>query len=372
MFGNSWRLGRIAGIEIRIDTSWVVIALLVTYSMFLQLADAYPNFSRPGLVLLAVAFALLFFGSVLGHEMAHAITAKRRGIPVRGITLFLFGGATHAKVESQGPRDELIVSVVGPLSSLVLAAVFFLLGTALVGVLRPLGGGLRYLGFVNLALALFNMLPGFPLDGGRVLRSLVWRATGSLSRATRIASIAGQTVGYLLIGLGVFFLFNQILFSAVWLAAIGWFLVQAARSSYQELEVRRFLEGVEAEDLMTPELVSIPADLSLRDAVDDFFMRYEHGAFPVDEGGRTAGLLTLRSVKKVPREQWEARRVRDSMDPLGEQLSVSPDARMDRVLTKLQDGDRRRVLVVRNGEVVGMITASDIARWLERRRALMA
>jgi Zn-dependent protease/predicted transcriptional regulator len=372
MFGNSWRLGRIAGIEVRIDTSWVVIALLVTYSMFLQLDEAYPAFARPGLVVLAVLFALLFFGSVLGHELAHAVVARRRGIPVRGITLFLFGGATHAKVESRGPKDELIVSVVGPLSSLLLAVTFFLLGTALREVFRPLGGGFRYLGFVNLLLAIFNMLPGFPLDGGRVLRSLVWRATGSLSRATRIASIAGQTVGYLLIGVGVFFLTQQILFSAIWMAAIGWFLVQAARSSYQELEVRRFLEGVEAEELMTPELVSIPADLSLRDAVDDYFMRYDHSAFPVDEGGRTTGLLTLRSVKQVQRDQWDARRVRDAMHPLGDELTVVPDARMDRVLTKLQDGDRRRVLVVRNGEVVGMITASDVARWLERRKALMA
>lgn len=372
MFGNSWRLGRIAGIEVRIDTSWVVIALLVTYSMFLQLREAYPPFSRPGAALLAVFLALLFFGSVLGHEMAHAITARRRGIPVRGITLFLFGGATHAKVESQGPRDELVVSVVGPLSSLVLAVAFFALGTALREVLSPLGGGLRYLGFVNLLLAIFNMLPGFPLDGGRVLRSLVWRATGSLSRATRVASIAGQTVGYLLIGVGVFFLIQQILFSAIWLAAIGWFLVQAARSSYQELEVRRFLEGVEAEELMTPELVSIPADLSLRDAVDDYFMRYDHSAFPVEEDGRTAGLLTLRSVKQAPRDQWDSRRVRDAMHQLGDEITVVPDTRMDRVLTKLQDGDRRRVLVVRNGEVVGMITASDIARWLERHRALMS
>jgi Zn-dependent protease/predicted transcriptional regulator len=374
MFGNSWRLGRIAGVEVRIDTSWVVIALLVTYSMFALLRDLFPDFSRPGAVLLGAFFAILFFGSVLAHEMAHALVAKRRGIPVRGITLFLFGGATHAKVDAQGPRDELVVSVVGPVSSVLLGGVFLLLGMALRPVLRPLGFGFLYVGGVNLVLALFNMLPGFPLDGGRVLRSLVWRATGNLSRATRVASTAGQVVGFLLIAAGVFSLTQgqEELFRAIWLAAIGWFLVQAARSSYQEVEVRRFLEGVEAEDLMTPELVSIPGEVTLRDAVDEYFMRYNHGAFPVTEDGRTSGLLTLRTVKQIPRDGWDARRVRDAMDPIGDQLTVSPETRMDRVLTKLQEGDRGRVLVVRDGEVVGMITASDITRWLERRRALMA
>ncbi len=373
MFGGSWRLGRIAGIEIRIDTSWVVIALLVTYSLYLQFSDAFEGMGRPAAVLMAAAFALLFFGSVLTHELAHAVTAKRRGIPVRGITLFLFGGATHAKVESKGPGEEFVIAGVGPLTSLVLGGVFLLLGFAgreLLG--RPLSGGLRYLGFVNLILAVFNMLPGFPLDGGRVLRAIVWRATGSLSRATRVASVAGQVVGYMIVAGGVFFLTQGIVVSAIWLAAIGWFLAQAARGSYEELHVRRMLESVEAEDLMSPELVSIPAELPLRTAVDDFFMRYDHGAFPVEEDGRTVGLLTLHGVKRVPQAEWAARTAGDIMEPLGEQCSVEASARMDEVLSKIQEAGSRRCLVVRDGHVVGIITPSDIARWLERRRALRA
>jgi Zn-dependent protease/predicted transcriptional regulator len=373
VFGNSWRLGRIAGIEIRIDTSWVVIALLVTYSLYLQFAEAFEDLAPAPAVLLAALFALLFFGSVLTHELAHAVTARRRGIPVRGITLFLFGGATHAKVESRGPSEELVISVVGPVTSLVLGGAFLLLGYAgrdLLG--GPVGGGFRYLGAVNLLLAVFNMLPGFPLDGGRVLRAIVWRATGSLSRATRVASVAGQVVGYLIVAVGVFYLVQGVLVTAIWLASIGWFLAQAARNSYEELQIRRMLEAVEAEDLMSPELVSVPAGLPLRTAVDDFFMRYDHGAFPVDEAGQIVGLLTLRGVKRVPAAEWEARTARDTMEPISEQCSVDASARMDVVLSKIQDGGSGRCLVTRDGQVVGIITPSDIARWLERRRALRA
>lgn len=372
MFGNSWRLGRIAGVEVRVDTSWVVIALLVTYSLYLQFSQAFRRLAPGAAVLLAAAFALLFFGSVLAHEMAHAILARRRGIPVRGITLFLFGGATHAKVESRGPRDELVVSLIGPATSLALGGLFLLVG--IVGrevMARPIAGGLRYLGAVNLMLAIFNMLPGFPLDGGRVLRSIVWRVTGSLSRATRVASIAGQVVGYLIVGIGVVFLTQGVLVSAIWLASIGWFLAQAARSSYEELQVRRMLESVDAEDLMSPDLVSVPGDLTLRQAVDDYFMRYDHAAFPVEDEGHTIGLLTLRGVKRVQQEEWTARRVEETMEPLGEQVSVDAGARMDRVMAKLQEGGLGRCLVIRDGDVVGIITPSDIARWLQRRRALI-
>lgn len=372
MFGNSWRLGRLGGVEVRIDTSWVVIALLVTYSLYLQFTRAFEDLAPAAAVVLAAIFALLFFASVLAHEMAHAQVARRRGIPVRGITLFLFGGATHAKIEAKGWRDEFLVSVVGPVTSLVLGGLLFALGTVVQAGIRPVGGGLRYLGVVNMMLAVFNMLPGFPLDGGRVLRSLVWRATGSLARATRVASVAGQIVGYLLIAVGVFFLIQGVLVSAIWLAAIGWFLAQAARSSYEQLQVQGLLDSVDAEDLMSPNLVAVPPDITLRWAVDEYFMRYDHSAFPVKEDGRTTGLLTLRAVKRIPQGEWVRRSVREVMEPLSDQVSVDADAPMNRVVTKIQEGGVGRCLVVKDGEVVGIITPADIARWLERRRLLRA
>jgi Zn-dependent protease/CBS domain-containing protein len=371
MFGSSWRVGRIAGVEVRIDSSWAVIALLVTYSMYLRVLYLYGSVSTTGAVALAILSAVLFFGSVLVHELAHALVSQARGIRVLDITLFLFGGATRARVESRGPGDEFLIAVVGPLTSGILAALFGIVAGLGSDVLsRPLAGTLGYLAWVNLLLAGFNLVPGFPLDGGRLLRSAIWKATGSLRRATQIASGAGQAVGWLLVAGGVAWLLAGDLAGGIWFAFIGWFLVQAARSSYQELQLRHMLGGVEAEDVMAGNLVRIPPDLSLQDAVDDYFMRYDHSGFPVDEQGRTIGLLTLRGVRRVPREQWSARRVRDHMVPLSDQVVVTPDARMDGVLGKLQDSEAGRVLVVQDGEVVGIITPTDLTRWLRRWRTV--
>jgi CBS domain-containing protein len=274
-------------------------------------------------------------------------------------------------VESRGPGDEFLIAVVGPLTSLLLAGVFGVVDALGRDALsRPVAGTFGYLAWVNLLLAVFNLVPGFPLDGGRLLRSAIWRATGSFSRATRIASLAGQTVGWLLVAGGVLFLLGGNLAGGIWFAFIGWFLVQAARASYQELQLRDMLRGVEAQDVMAGNLLRIPPELTLQEAVDDYFMRYDHGAFPVEEQGRTIGLLTLRGVRRVPRDQWPTRRVRDFMVPLGDQVVVAPHARMDGVLGKLEDGEAGRVLVVEDGEVVGIITASDLTRWLRRWRAL--
>jgi len=373
MFGNSWRLGRILGVEVRIDTSWAVIALLVSYSLYVRYTTVYPDLRTSAAITLGVVTAILFFGSVLTHELSHSLMARARNIPVKGITLFMFGGATEAKVESRGPWDEFIISVVGPLTSFALGAIFGLIGMSGQDALpESIAGMFGYLSLVNLSLGVFNLLPGFPLDGGRVLRSAVWKATNSLSKATRVAAIGGQIVGYGMVALGLFLLFGGAFAPGVWLGFIGWFLAQAAQNSYQELQIRRFLQGVEADDVMVTDLVPLPASISLQEAVDDYFMRYDHGAFPVQEDGRTVGLLTLRSVKRVPREEWPRRRVADSMDPLGEQLTVTPQTPMDRVLTKLQEEEAQRVLVVDGGDVIGIITPLDVARWLQRRRAIEA
>jgi Zn-dependent protease/CBS domain-containing protein len=370
LFGTSWRVGRIAGIEVRVDSSWVVIALLITYSMYLRASILYPELSGGGAVALGILATVLFFGSVLVHELAHALVSQARGIRVQDITLFLFGGATRARVESRGPGDEFLIALVGPLTSGLLAGLFGIIaGLGREVLSRPLAGTFGYLAWVNLLLAVFNLVPGFPLDGGRLLRSAIWRATGSLSRATRIASLSGQAVGWLLVAGGVLFLLGGDLAGGIWFAFIGWFLVQAARASYQELQLRDLLRGVEAEDVMAGNLLRIPPDLSLQDAVDDYFMRYDHSAFPVEEQGRTIGLLTLRGVRRVPSEQWSSRRVRDLMVPLSDQVVVAPHARMDGVLGKLEDGEAGRVLVVEDGEVVGIITPTDLTRWLRRWRA---
>ena len=237
MFGTSWRVGRVAGIEVRVDSSWAVIALLVTYTMYLrsstctELRGQERSGSLPGDVLSRL---------VLVHELAHALVSEARGIRVQDITLFLFGGATRARVDSRGPGDEFLITVVGPLTSLLLAGLFGLGNLAGRNALPPpLAGTLGYLAWTNLLLAAFNLVPGFPLDGGRLLRSAIWKATGNLRRATRIASLGGQGVGWLLVAAGVVALLAGNLAGGIWYAFIGWFLVQTARSSYQELPAPR-------------------------------------------------------------------------------------------------------------------------------------
>ena len=371
MFGTAWRVGRIAGVEVRIDSSWVVIALLITYSMYLRLSVLYRELAGGGAAGLAVLSAVLFFGSVLVHELAHALVAQARGIRVQDITLFLFGGATRAKVDARGPGDEFLIALVGPLTSGLVAGLFGLvagLGHNLLS--APLAGTLGYLAWTNLLLAGFNLVPGFPLDGGRLLRAALWKTTGSLARATRIASLSGQGVGWLLVAAGVASLVAGDLAGGIWFAFIGWFLVQAARSSYHELQLRQLLAGVEAEDVMAADLVPIPPQLSLQDAVDDYFMRYDHSAFPVQDQGQTIGLLTLRALRRTPRTQWPTRRVREAMVPLDDQVVVAPEARMDDVVAKLQDGQTHRVLVAHHDQVVGIITPTDLTRWLRRRHTL--
>ena len=370
MYGNSWRLIRIAGIEIRIDRSWVVIALLITYSMYIRFNLIFPRLTTGQAVALAVMAAILFFASVLIHEMAHALVSVARGIRVQDITLFLFGGATRAKVDAKGPADEFVIAVVGPLTSLALGGLFWWISSLEGFLTRPVAGAIGYLGWVNLILAVFNLVPGFPLDGGRLLRSAVWKATGNLRKATRIASIAGQAVGWLLVAAGLFSLVSGSLGGGIWFAFIGWFLVQAARSSYEEIQTRLILGSVDAEDVMARDLVRITPDLSLQDAVDRYFLHYDHGAFPVERDGRTIGLLTLRGIRRVPREHWPQRQVGEVMSSLDAQTTVGPDTRMDKVMARLEDGDAGRVLVVQDGDVVGIITPWDVAHWLQRWRSL--
>jgi Zn-dependent protease/CBS domain-containing protein len=367
MLGRTWRIGRIAGVEIRIDSSWVLIALLITYSLYVRFTEAFPDLEVALGVALGVGFGLLFFASVLAHEMAHAVVARARRIPVRGITLFMFGGATHAKVESRGPWDEFLISVVGPVSSVVLGGAFFLFGTLGRGLLGPpVSGGFRYMAFVNVALAVFNLLPGFPLDGGRVLRSLLWRIFGSLPRATRVAGAVGQAVGYLMIGAGIFSVITVGLVSGIWLAFIGWFVAQAARASVRQLEVQQLLRTVEVRDVMDPDLVPVPPWLTVRQAVEGYFTRSVRSVFPVQEDGETRGLLTLSAVKRLPKRHWDTRRVEEVMEPLGEQSIVEASDRMDGVVERLQEGGATRCLVMRDGRVVGILTAGDITRWLQR------
>lgn len=367
--GNEWRLGRVAGIEIRIDPSWTFIALLIGYTFYLIVASRFTELATGSAVLIAIGMAVLFFASVLLHELAHSVLARGRGVEVKGITLFLFGGATHADLETKDPTDELIIAVVGPLTSLTVGAVFW--GLSVLAGETSIGYAFGYLGWVNGALAVFNLFPGFPLDGGRILRSLVWRSTNDLLRATRIAARAGRVVGFLLIGLGLFeIFFFGALIGGLWLVAIGWFLGQAALASFTHLQMRMLLEDVPASRLMTRDPDTIPGETTIDVAVNDYFMRHSYNAFPVTENGHVAGVLTMNKVRDVPADQRAATTAREVMEPLSEMCVVGSSDPVGDVVNKLMQGEVGRVIVKDNGDVVGLITPRDLVRWLERSQQL--
>lgn len=367
MIGSGIRLGRILGIEVSVDTSWFVIAFLLAWSFFSVFEAAFPASETAISVVMGVATAILFFTSVVLHEVSHSVMARRLGMPVEGITLFIFGGVTRTGQESESAGDEFAVAIVGPLTSLGLAAVFWSL-VNLTGEVFPeiLRYGFGQLGWLNLGLGVFNLAPGFPLDGGRVLRSIVWQITGSLEKATRTAAAGGKVVAGLLIVFGFLEIAGGNL-GGLWYAAIGWFLYQAAAVSGRQMIMRTIFEDLDARDLMSPRLVSIAEDASVQEAVDNYFLRYDHSAFPVtDNSGETLGILTLRAIRQVPRDQWPLRQAWAVMTRLEDACMVEGDMPVEEAIRLLEESEDKRVLVTENGKVAGIITPRDIARWVQR------
>ncbi len=372
MTGHSWRFVRIAGIDVRIDPSWLIVAVLITYSLFLGLTAVYPAAGTTAAAIISLFGAGLFFASVLFHELTHALVARRRGFTVKDITLYLFGGATQANVDSKTPFDEFIVSVVGPLSSFVLAALFGAARALVVSVADgAVAGILGYLVWANLLLGVFNLLPGLPLDGGRVLRSALWSFTGNMDRSTKIASVTGEVLGYALMGAGVLVFFSGGIFQGIWFAAIGWFLSSSARASYTQMRLRNLLEHVEAGEVMETDPVRIPASTTIAKAVHDYLLRHDHDAFGVEDAGRIIGVVTLESVRKVSRSDWDSYSITEVMTPVTSDTTVNPHTSMDAVLERFEQSPES-ILVGYPGHVVGVITPWDLTTWLRRRGALAA
>jgi Zn-dependent protease/predicted transcriptional regulator len=370
---GGFRIGSVFGFEIRIDYSWFIIFFLILWTFSFGVFPAvYPEQAPGTYIAMGVVGTLLFFVSLLAHELSHSIVARRKGIPVEGITLFIFGGMAHTRMEFETPRDEFHVAGVGPLSSLLIGGFFWLIawGGGQAGWSVAITGVAAYLAFINVILAVFNMLPGFPLDGGRLFRALVWRATGDLTKATRYASNGGKILGYALIAVGILNFFAGNLIGGLWMVFIGWFVRMAAEASFTQHRLQESFRGVRAADIMTTQATTIPADVSLQEFVEDRVFRGRHHSYPVVEEGRPLGIITLERVKTVPREEWPQRTVREAMVPAEDGVVVDPADEMSQVLEKLSASKARRVLVARNGELVGIITQSDITRWLERLQML--
>ena len=383
---NGFRVGKIFNINIHIDWSWLLIFGLVTWSLassFSQVHADWIPLMRWGMALLA---ALLFFLSVLAHELAHSLVARAQGVPVRNITLFMFGGVSNIQKEPASPMNEFLVAIVGPLISFILGGLFLLLGTGglalnnvaatnmnnLLAQIGPANTILLWLGSVNILVGLFNLIPGFPLDGGRVVRSILWGITKDLKKATRWASWLGQAVAWLMIFAGMSMLFGAQIpilgsgfINGLWLIFIGWFLQNAAVQSYRKVVIQDMLEDIPVKQLMNPNVPTAPANISVEDFVDNYLLKSDNRAFIIYDADKMVGLITLEDVRKLPAESRRTTLVRDVMTPSEKMIVVAPEEDVTDAFERLQMKDIRQLPVVAGNKIVGLLRRKDIARWLQ-------
>ena len=361
----TFQLGRIAGIRIGVNWSWLIVFALIVWSLAVAVFPSQnPGFSDGEYVAIAVVAALLFFASLLLHELGHALRAKREGVEIEGINLWLFGGVAQFKGGFPSAGAEFRIAIAGPLVSLALGTLFVLVA-AFAGLPNAVDGIVAWLGFTNLILLAFNLLPALPLDGGRVLRSALWYFRGDLQWATWVASAVGRGFGFLFIGLGLVMLIVEGAFSGAWLAFIGWFLLQAATGEARYVATQQALDGLKVRDLMISKPVTVDAELSLGQFMDDLAWSQRYTTYPVLDHGSPIGLLVFRSVASVPRDEWGTRRVRDAMIPREEVPLLDEDEPAIDALAKLSTREVNRGLVVDDGRLVGLLSITDLARALE-------
>ncbi|MDQ3032082.1 MAG: site-2 protease family protein, partial [Myxococcota bacterium] len=362
------------------DWSLFLIFALVLFQLGVGVLPAWhPDWSPVLTWFVALAAAILFFGSIVVHELSHAIVGRMNGIPVRRITLFLFGGMAHMEGEPPSPKSELLMAGVGPIVSLAIGVVSIALGVAISGEalsmlatdpagayaqLGPVATLLLWLGPVNVLLGVFNLVPGFPLDGGRVLRALLWWGTGDLKKATRWASGVGRLFGLTLIALGVFAALGGSLLQGVWLVLIGWFLSSAARAGYQQVVVREALDGVPVALVMRSRLETVEPMISVDRLVYDFLMATDQQAFPVLDGGRLVGIITMQDVRRIPREEWPVTPVSRIMTPVEQLVTIDAGSPASEALEKLASRDVDQIPVLEHGALRGMVRRQDVMKWI--------
>lgn len=371
--GNGIRIGRILGVQITLHPSWFVIALIVTYLMAAgQLPATYPGWPEAVYWVVGAVISLFFFGSVLAHELSHAVVARRFGLKVRDITLFIFGGAASMEGDAKRPRDEALIAAAGPLTSLALGGA--MLGISLVIGQPEVEAIVGWLGVINLTLGIFNLIPGFPMDGGRILRALLWKFRGDRNAATRNAAVVGRLFGYLLIAAGVFLIFQgSSPFNGVWLAMIGWFLSNAAESAVAQLSVEHALHGIKVREVMEGDPPSVSPNEPVADLVNERLIRGGQRSYVVRHGdGGLAGIVTLSDVRRLPRESWDGARVTDIMTRYADLATIGPEAALEDALKLLQEREVNQLPVVTDEgrTVVGLLTRAGILRLIEARMRL--
>lgn len=362
MIGQSVRLGKIWGIPLGINASWFIVFMLVTLSLVSQFAGLHPGWSPTYCYTIGVLTSLLFFVSVLLHELGHSAVALRKHIPIRSITLFIFGGIAQLGKEPDRPLTELQIAIAGPIVSFALAVVFGVLGNLAAGMSEGVQTLGDWLSRINLNLAVFNLLPGFPLDGGRVFRALAWRQSGDFARATRVAAGMGKGVAYLFVIGGIWIGLNGALLNGLWISFIGWFLLSAAEMSVQQLALKQALAGLRARDVMTKDYASVPEHTLLSQLVEGYILLTGRRSFLVTTDDQLLGLITVHQVKQVPREAWPHTSVHEVMVPFARLRCVSPDTEVGEVLTLMDEGDVGQVPVITDGRLLGLIGRDHLLR----------
>ncbi|GAB3339619.1 site-2 protease family protein [Micromonospora halotolerans] len=365
----SFRLGRIAGVPVGVNWSVLVIFLLIAWALSAsQFPRAYPGHSAVAYVAAGLAAAVVFFLGLLAHEVAHAVVAKRNGIEVEGITLWLFGGVSELKGEARDPGAELRIAGVGPLVSLIIGLFFGAIAVllAVAGSHGLLLGALSWLAGINVLLAIFNVLPAAPLDGGRLLRAAVWKATGDRTKASVVASRAGWVLGALLIGLGLWQFLAGSGVGGLWLALIGWFLIGAAGAEERQARMGTALRGIRVADVMTPQPQTASGEMTVADFVDHYLFAYRHSALPLADEGRPVGLVTLDRVRGVPADRRAATTLAEVSCRADELVLASPDEQLNDLLARLSQCADGRALVVTDQRLVGIVSPSDISRAVQR------
>jgi Zn-dependent protease/CBS domain-containing protein len=364
-------LGRIFGIHVGFNWSLVVVAALIAWSLATSLLpSAAPGETSGAYWTAGVISAFVFLASLLAHELAHSIVATQRGVKVEGITLWLFGGVSRISGDTSSPGTQALFTFVGPLTSLVLGGVFYLVSVAAGGGPHPgiVPATLSWLGYINISLGVFNLVPAFPLDGGRLLQSLIWLRTGDRLRATRIAARIGMGFAYLLIAYGLAtFVFAGSLIGGVWSVFLGWFLLSAARAEETGGLIRQALSGISVRDVMTPNPEQAPDNISVEDALHSYVLASRHSTFPTrDAGGKLSGLLTLTALKNVAPEARATTLIKDVACPLDNVSTADPAAPVANLLSAPEGCSEGRTLVVEGGRLVGIVSPSDINSLLQR------
>jgi Zn-dependent protease/CBS domain-containing protein len=366
-------LGKYFGIPVRLHWSWFIIFILVTWMLgAYYFPDSYPSWNRATSWGIGAATSVLFFVSVLLHELAHSRVAQAAGMKVKSITLFIFGGVSQIGQEPERPGVEFRMAIAGPGTSLILGAIFWGIFFATRNSVEPLSGLAFWLGYINVALAIFNLIPGFPLDGGRVLRSILWWRSGNVRSATRTASTIGRGVGFLFIfgGIALIFLNRSYWLNGIWLALIGWFLDNAAVGSYRQVALQDILQGHTVSEVMTQDCQAIPPTATVEETVNEYVLKSGRRCFPVVENGRALGIMTLHNIKSVSRDLWPKKTVGEVMTLLDKMKSVKADDPLSATMQLLNDEDLNQVPVVEGTSVVGMVARDNLLSFIHARAEL--